>query len=67
MVVHKIEDGGLGDEIIEKRDCKDGPIREVEINLHLTPRVAKDIMSWLNQKLQPFDNLVTGKKDENND
>jgi hypothetical protein len=50
-ITHRVADGLLGEEIIERRETKQGIFREVEADLVMTVEVAVAIRDWLDQRI----------------
>lgn len=50
-ITHELEGNILGDEITEKRESKQGVIRELEANLVMDATTAIALRDWLNEKI----------------
>jgi hypothetical protein len=50
-VVHKVENGLLGAEIMEKRQVRTGVFRELEADLIMNLTTAQALRDWLTEKL----------------
>ncbi len=50
-------EGGLGDEIKDKRIQKEGLIREVEVEAIMTLESAKSLVTWLQQRIDLLQKL----------
>ena len=64
--IHPIEDGRLGEEILELRTGKKGIIREVETGIVMDVERAKVLVKWLRDKIDEFEGAMKTAK-ENND
>lgn len=51
-IVHEIRDGSIGPEVIEEREVKSGPVREVEVGVVMDLATAKAFRDWLDEKIQ---------------
>ena len=62
VVVHSLsEDGKLGDEILEKRETKDGVVRSVLATLHMNLRQSVAVRDWLSLQIDEI-KKHSGKK-----
>jgi hypothetical protein len=60
VLVHQLkEGGGLGDEIKEKRESREGIIREAEVGVLMDADVAKSLVTWLQQKIDQIESIKT--------
>ena len=50
-VVHRIEGGALGGEVMEKRETRQGIFRELEADLVLSLETAISIRTWLDERI----------------
>jgi len=68
---HVLSQGGrLGDEIVEKREGRDGLIRQIEVDIFMSEATARDIRVWLDQKLEEFQglrNMMEQQKGDHNE
>lgn len=61
-MVHEIGPGGLGTEIREDREGKDGVVREVDCNLMFDLNTARNIRTWLDQQIKILEALTEDQK-----
>jgi len=60
VVEHEVTpEGRLGPEIKEKRQSKEGVIREVEVGIALSVDVAKALALWLQEKIHQVEDAQT--------
>lgn len=60
QTVHEIDaDGRLGDEKQDRRVSKGGIVREMEVDVFLTPEVAEGIKTWLETTIKEARNRQT--------
>ncbi|MFI5422002.1 MAG: hypothetical protein ACHQ1H_13640 [Nitrososphaerales archaeon] len=59
-------EGELGSELISERRTRDGIIREVEVGVIMTPSVAFQLKTWLEEKLKIVE-LVTEAQQKRTD
>lgn len=60
QTVHEIAaDGRLGDEKQDRRVSRGGIVREMEVDVFLTPEVAESIKTWLETKIKEARNRQT--------
>lgn len=57
-VVHAVQEGKLGPELLEKRDVRKSIIREMEVDVVLDITQAIGLRQWLDEKIQQYQNLV---------
>lgn len=50
-------DGGLGDEILEKRDSRECIIRQMEVDIFMNEDAARGLSVWLVAKLEEFEEI----------
>lgn len=56
VVVQELsDDGTLGAEILEKRESKDGVVREVQATLHMDLAQAKAVQEWLTKQIEQME------------
>jgi hypothetical protein len=53
-VIHKLEGGKLGPEIRERREGRQGIVREVEVDVILDPQQAVLLRDWLTDKINQY-------------
>lgn len=59
---HVTEEGIIGDEIIERRECREGIVREVDVEMILDLDMAKSLVRWLGGHIEFLENRQnTGK------
>lgn len=49
------EDGTLGEPIAEETICRDAIVREMEVDIFMSPDVARSLRDWLNMRLGELD------------
>jgi len=59
MVYRLGDEGGVTDELREKRIGRDAVIREVEVELVMDLEVAKNIRKWLDDKIKKAEDVRT--------
>jgi hypothetical protein len=56
QTTHRLtHEGQLGDEILEKRICKEGLVRQMETDLIMNEETTISLRDWLNTKIEEFD------------
>ncbi len=50
-----LPDGHLGEEVVEKRESKEGIVRQMEVDLIMNEETARDLRNWLDQSLEEFE------------
>jgi hypothetical protein len=66
MVHHVTPEGGLGEEITERRVTKEGVVREVEADLIMDYGTAKAIHEWLGKKIEAIEERIKETTEEKN-
>lgn len=62
-VVHNIgDDGTVGDELEEERVERDAIVREVDVDLIMSPKLARSVAQWLSGKVDDLERLVRGRE-----
>lgn len=56
-VVHEIQGGQIGHELLEKRDSKDGVFREVEADVIMSLATAASIRDWLTEQIRVIEDF----------
>lgn len=57
-----MENGQLGDEIVDERISKDGLVREVEVGMTARPEVVQALIKLLQEKLDQYNKLIEEQK-----
>ncbi len=57
-LVHEIDSSGrLGPEIREKRESRDGVVREAEVGVSMDLEMAKSLLNWLREKIEVLEDM----------
>ncbi len=62
IVHHRNEDGTLGDEVADRRMARPGIIREMDVDVVVSPDAAEALLAWLSQHVAQVRRLQKQKK-----
>ena len=52
-----LPDGGLGEEIVDKRRSRKGIIRTLEVDVIVNDTTARELRAWLDKKIEELDRI----------
>jgi hypothetical protein len=62
VTVQAVENGQLGQEIIEQRKSSEGILREIEVGVIMDLNVAKSLAAWLKERIEIMEQIQSNSR-----